>query len=56
MIAAIANATGKNEEKAFEISYWAMAIFVLISALFPFILKSPPIEKGVTEHTPVVKR
>jgi len=59
MLAAVVNSSGskggESSGKAFQISYWAMSIFVLLTALFPFILKSPPIEKGMTDHTPVVR-
>jgi len=34
-------------KKSLSIAYWIMSVAVLLTALFPFILKSPPIEKGV---------
>jgi len=32
------------------ISYWSMAGFIILSAVFPFKLKSPPIEKDLKDH------
>eukprot|EP01114_Cavostelium_apophysatum_P022298 TRINITY_DN8020_c0_g1_i1.p1 TRINITY_DN8020_c0_g1~~TRINITY_DN8020_c0_g1_i1.p1 ORF type:complete len:507 (-),score=89.36 TRINITY_DN8020_c0_g1_i1:1200-2720(-) len=47
---------GGSDVAILRMSFWTVAVWVLVATLFPVLLKSPAIEKDVSEHTHVVRK